>query len=96
MSEQAAVDQSRRAFLTGRRAVKTEINLACLNYMGIYCQSCRDACDPGAIVFKQMVRGVPVPEIAIEQCTACKHCVRSCPAEAITIADKPNEEAHHE
>lgn len=92
MTGQASIDQDRRAFLTGKRPIKTEISTACLNFSGIYCQSCRDACDLDAIVFRKMVRGVPVPVIEINQCTACKRCINSCPVSAITIADKPVQE----
>jgi ferredoxin-type protein NapF len=85
MSQQAAIN--RRAFLSGRWQSKTEISSACLNNQGIYCQSCKEACEENAIIFNYIERGIQLPMIVTERCTSCSDCVGSCPANAITIGN---------
>lgn len=83
MNQQAEID--RRAFLTGRWQSKTDISAACLNNKGVYCQSCKDVCDEGAILFNQIQRGIQLPMIITTRCTSCRECIDSCPVNAISI-----------
>lgn len=55
----------------------------CLARNGVYCQSCRDGCEPVAIAFAP-VRPIPQPVIDTEACTRCGMCIALCPADAIT------------
>jgi len=83
MSQQTAMN--RRSFLSGQWQAKNAISAACLNQQGVYCQSCKEACDESAIVFNQIQRGIPLPMIIASRCTSCNDCVESCPVDAIII-----------
>lgn len=61
------------------------INETCLVNQGVWCQSCKDACETNAIKFTMALGKPPTPEIQIEQCTGCGACVAPCPANAITV-----------
>lgn len=57
----------------------------CFARMGIVCQSCRDACLTGAIIFTA-TRGRPSqPHVNTDACTGCGACVSPCPAGAVTV-----------
>jgi ferredoxin-type protein NapF len=86
MSESHKLDNGRRAFLRGQWSDKTGIGSNCLNMQGIFCQSCKDVCDEGAIVFQHAQLGVSLPSIKLEQCTHCQDCLECCPTNAITIS----------
>lgn len=58
----------------------------CLAHKGIFCQSCKDVCDPIAISFTPQIGKAPLPHIALDTCTGCGACVVPCPANAITLA----------
>ncbi|MCL1144034.1 ferredoxin-type protein NapF [Shewanella gaetbuli] len=66
--------------------VKANIKDNCLTHNGIWCQSCKDACDPRAITFTMAVGQVPKPQIDINSCTGCGACVSPCPNDAIGMA----------
>lgn len=53
----------------------------CLPKQGVYCQSCRDGCEPQAISFL-IDRSIPQPIIDPEKCTACGMCISTCPTQA--------------
>ncbi|WP_088210665.1 ferredoxin-type protein NapF [Shewanella sp. Shew256] len=64
---------------------KAVIQDNCLTYQGIWCQSCKDACEPRAISFTLSVGNAPMPKIDSELCTGCGACVAPCPSQAISI-----------
>jgi len=68
-------------------SIVANIKDACLTLKGVWCQSCKDACDPRAISFKMAVGQVPRPIINIEACTGCGACVSPCPADAIIVTE---------
>ncbi|NKF51678.1 ferredoxin-type protein NapF [Shewanella sp. WXL01] len=57
----------------------------CLTFSGVWCQSCKDACEPRAIRFQLAVGAVPKPEIDLEACTGCGACVAPCPNNSIQV-----------
>lgn len=65
--------------------LKAEISSACLAERGIWCQSCKDACDERAINFTPAVGKAPAPQLSLDACTGCGACVAPCPADAISI-----------
>ncbi|MCG9731002.1 ferredoxin-type protein NapF [Shewanella sp. Isolate13] len=65
--------------------VKANIQDNCMAYQGIWCQSCKDACDPRAISFSLAIGKAPLPKIDIEACTGCGACVAPCPSTAILV-----------
>ncbi|WP_144209566.1 ferredoxin-type protein NapF [Shewanella donghaensis] len=68
-------------------AIKALVNDTCLTYQGVWCQSCKDACDPRAITFKMAVGQIPKPIIDIDACTGCGACVAPCPSASINIIE---------
>lgn len=67
--------------------IAIEINSKCLAKNNIYCQSCRDECEPQAINFSYQVEGatsnIPQPQINHQSCNQCGACVSTCPQDAI-------------
>lgn len=53
----------------------------CLTTQGVYCQSCRDSCEPGAIRFSR--ERLPQPHIDNDLCSQCGMCIASCPSQAL-------------
>jgi ferredoxin-type protein NapF len=70
-------------------SIRASIKDSCLTYEGVWCQSCKDACDPRAISFIMAVGQVPKPLIDTDACTGCGACVSPCPSNAIQIG-KPS------
>jgi ferredoxin-type protein NapF len=66
-------------------SITASIKERCLTYEGVWCQSCKDACDPRAISFIMAVGQVPKPVIDTDACNGCGACVSPCPADAIII-----------
>ena len=66
-----------------------DINDKCLAKNNVYCQSCRDECEPNAIKFSYLVNGetsvIPQPSINLDDCTQCGACISTCPQTAIKI-----------
>lgn len=58
---------------------------SCLVNQGVWCQSCKDACEASAIKFTLALGKPPSPEIQADLCTGCGACVAPCPSNAITI-----------
>jgi ferredoxin-type protein NapF len=57
----------------------------CLNHRDVLCQSCKEICEPRAIIFHYSENRFPVPAITNENCTARGACVSICPVSAISI-----------
>ncbi|MCH1928895.1 ferredoxin-type protein NapF [Shewanella sp. A25] len=64
---------------------KAQIQDSCLTFQGIWCQSCKDACEPRAIQFSLSIGKAPMPNINSDLCTGCGACVAPCPSHAIHI-----------
>jgi len=65
--------------------LKAQISDACLTGLGIWCQSCRDVCEPSAIRFTPSLGKPPMPTINTDACTGCGACVAPCPSKAISL-----------
>ena len=69
--------------------IELSIENSCLAKNNIYCQSCRDECEAGAIKFCYKVDGktmsIPQPVLNIDDCTQCGACLTSCPSEVIKV-----------
>jgi len=59
---------------------------ACLGYQGIYCRSCGESCEAGAIRFSLTGLRIPLPSVDAEACSGCGACVAGCPAQAVRVA----------
>jgi len=66
-----------------------QISERCLSIGGVVCRACGDHCEVRAIRFTQLTQGRLLPEINAATCTGCGQCIAACPADAITITDKP-------
>lgn len=72
-----------------------EIGAACLGPQGVYCRSCGESCEAGAIRFSFNAQRVPEPTIDSEACNGCGACVSVCPTQAVTVdAPAPRHPAH--
>lgn len=69
--------------------IKLDISDTCLANNNIYCQSCRDECEPNAIKFSFITSGkispIPQPTINLSDCSQCGACISSCPQDAISV-----------
>ncbi|KAA0009792.1 ferredoxin-type protein NapF [Billgrantia pellis] len=61
------------------------IGRACLGLQGVYCRSCGESCEAGAIRFSFNAQRVPEPTVDGEACTACGACVSVCPTQAMEV-----------
>ena len=82
-----AINQSRRAFFTRREPVPAPVAVTdrCLALNGIYCESCRDTCEAGALRFVLQMGGVSKLLFDAARCTQCGECVQRCPQDAIVV-----------
>lgn len=71
--------------------ITANINEACLALNEIWCQSCKDACDPRAISFIPAIGKAPQPQITLDTCTGCGACVAPCPNNSITMLEQKTE-----
>ncbi|EDQ01520.1 ferredoxin-type protein NapF [Shewanella benthica] len=65
--------------------LKAVVQETCLAYKGVWCQSCKDACDERAIGFKSAIGQAPKPVIDTDLCTGCGACAAPCPTDAINF-----------
>ena len=61
------------------------IGETCLGRSGIYCRSCGESCEAGAIRFAFNQYRVPEPTVDSESCTGCGACVEGCPVQAVQV-----------
>ena len=61
------------------------IDESCLSKHKVACQSCQEVCDNESI---SMIwsSSIPVPEIALEDCTGCGACVAICPSNSFSMS----------
>lgn len=57
----------------------------CIAFDGVFCVSCKEQCEAGAIAFKRGRGGTPLPEIRHELCNGCGACYQPCPVGAIEL-----------
>ncbi len=67
--------------------LKATITETCLAHQGVWCQSCKDACDPRAISFIPAVGKAPQPQIDTDMCNGCGACVAPCPSHSIVLSN---------
>ncbi|MBL0124729.1 MAG: 4Fe-4S binding protein [Betaproteobacteria bacterium] len=81
---------SRRAFLLRSEMPPPRVALTerCLAAMGVFCESCRDSCDAGALRFELQLGAAPKPVFDADRCTQCGECAKVCPQDAIRIQPK--------
>lgn len=93
MTREAIANPGRRSFLLRREMPVRKVAIAahCLARRGVYCDSCRDACEVGAIRFVPRLSAVPQPSLDVDRCTQCGECVRVCPQDAIRVRSKTGE-----
>ena len=91
MSEQRTPNSnpnpSRRAFFLRSEmpALRVAVSDECFAANGIYCESCRDACEAGALRFVPQRGSVPRLVVESDLCTQCAECVQFCPQDAIHV-----------
>ena len=93
MSDNFVTNLSRRAFLLRGETPAPRVSLTdrCFALSGVYCESCRDICESGAIRFSHQLGAVPRPLLEPDRCTQCGECVLVCPRDALRV--RPMERA---
>ena len=86
---------SRRAFFKCSEVPIATVALTdnCLALHGVYCESCRECCEAGALRFAPRLApqsglrlgSVPQPFFDASLCTQCGECARVCPQDAIRV-----------
>lgn len=66
--------------------IKASIDQSCLANSGIWCQTCKDACDSRAISFTASIGQAPKPVVDTELCNGCGACVAPCPNQSIKLS----------
>lgn len=89
-----AISLSRRALFLRSEAPPAPVAVThrCFALNGIYCESCRDTCEAGALRFVAQMGGVSKPVFDAARCTQCGECVQRCPQDAIVV--QPGEPHH--
>ncbi|MGE5471264.1 MAG: ferredoxin-type protein NapF [Bacteroidota bacterium] len=67
------------------------IRPACLSTQNVFCRTCGEVCDSGAIRFSLRPGGAARPQIDAERCTGCGACIAPCPTAAIVRLPIPTE-----
>ncbi|MAF83162.1 MAG: hypothetical protein CL797_03575 [Chromatiales bacterium] len=74
------------------RLAVAQIRSSCLAHRGVFCRTCDEACEPGAINFTAAIGRAPVPRINTDACTGCGECVDICSAHAIALKQRQSKE----
>jgi len=69
------------------------INDECFTERGVICRSCGEVCEIQAIRFQLVVGGTTHVIMNTNACNGCGECVSICPAHAITIKHRTQQEA---
>ncbi|MEO8386152.1 MAG: 4Fe-4S binding protein [Betaproteobacteria bacterium] len=87
MSQQVSPNLSRRAFLLRSEMPAPRVTLTdrCFATSGVYCESCRDVCETGALRFVPQLGSVPTPIVDADLCTQCGECAWVCPRDALQV-----------
>lgn len=64
---------------------QAQVKEGCLTDNGVFCRSCEDSCEVGAIRFRPRLGGISRPELDMDACNGCGACVAGCPTRAIKI-----------
>ncbi len=90
MGTHAIANISRRAFFMRSEMAIAAVALTdnCLALHGVYCESCRECCEAGALRFAPQLGSVPKPFFNTDLCTQCGECARVCPQDAIRVRPK--------
>ena len=72
-----------------------KIDDSCLSKQKVSCQSCQEICESQSISMKWL-SSIPVPEIALDDCTGCGACVSICPSNSFKMSAlaSPNSLGH--
>lgn len=62
---------------------------SCLAQNGVFCRTCEDHCDEGAIRFRLATGGRSTPNIDPDLCVGCGACASACPAGAVRFTQIP-------
>ncbi|MGB0941724.1 MAG: ferredoxin-type protein NapF [Marinomonas sp.] len=62
-----------------------KIDDTCLSKHKIACQSCQEVCESEAISMKWL-SSIPVPELALDDCTGCGACLSICPSNSFMMS----------
>ncbi|MCP5162252.1 MAG: ferredoxin-type protein NapF [Hahellaceae bacterium] len=62
-----------------------QVDERCLALQQTVCRSCGEACEPRAIHYEWLTRGIARPVVNNDLCNGCGACVGICPTQAIQI-----------
>ena len=87
MSENFEDNLSGGEFLLGSESTIPGVSVSdrCFASNGVYCESCREACQFGALRFAPQLDSVPQIAYDTEFCTLCGECALACPQDAISM-----------
>jgi ferredoxin-type protein NapF len=93
MNPSPVTNSARRAFLLRNhvsppQAARVALTGQCFANNGVYCDSCRDTCESGALRFMLQRGAVPKPILDSSLCTQCGACAAVCPQSAIRVQPK--------
>ncbi|MDF2233182.1 4Fe-4S dicluster domain-containing protein [Albimonas sp. CAU 1670] len=94
------VSLSRRAFLGGAEPTPAPdsprlavVGQGCLAARGVYCRSCAESCEAAALRIRPLPGGRAEIAIDPDRCTGCGDCLGVCPVEALSLQQRPPDDA---